>query len=674
MSVGCVASLAGCGGKGSDGSTATTADEPGSPTGAATDRALRIPIRGSDPSKTSFFQLAPESTFATTVKEQPTERLATFLREPGVWLDGLWAGGDVHPTWIDHIERSPTEITIAIRDDASWSDGTPITGADVAVPVIDFTISRRFRPVYASERKDQPVVILGAFDGIDIGERSVTYRSSQGYFDGFWDFAIGHWLVGDVVPTHAEPYDGYAADVIRTVHRAQRGEIDPWSRDPWQDESAPTRDSLRAKHLAERQYVYKFSDPENVLATGAWDLVALRGSEAFVFRPNVHHRNADADADADAVAVDVERMLLEYTPSTRRERAGLSADRLDYGSGVTPPSVVESFPDSIRQLLVPGGYLSGNGLELNFDHPALGQRPVRAAIMYALDQEAIAETVHPTAANPVETPGGDCWDATDYVSREWIDENLTTYATDRERAAMLLRAAGFARTDGSWRDESGVALELTIATDTETPRWEPAVASQLREFGVPTTVTSLGGDQFSDRVDRGAFPAWAAGGAATSTAPATLVNWYQAARKPRKYGIYPDEQFETGRFSRQGEPRPLTTERYDVFTVEAPPIGRPEASLREYHPASAALVFFSNPPPDVFRERVRLGLWLANWYLPTIPINKTLEQHFIDEAHWRWPTGSASWANFTAGGPRTMPGILASGTVRAARKDGSQGG
>lgn len=625
-------------------------------TADSTDRTLRIPESRNAPDKTSFFFLGSDLAFAGGVEEKPSMDLAAFVREPGLWLDRSGAPATLHRTWIDDVEKTPTEITLTIGEDARWSDGHRITGRDIAIAVIDNHIRRFFFPFYATEFVDEPTALWGAFDDFEIGEQSVTYRSSPGHFERFWDSTVRS-MATYVFPTHTEPYAAYTDAVIETVRRAQAGEITPWNPKPWEGDELHTRGALKREYLDKQEYVDRFSEPENVLSAGAWDLVELRGSEAFVFEVNTHHRQADS--------IDFDRVVLEYTPSEERQRAALRSDRLDYGSVVTPGTVVESFPSALTELLVPGGWGSGNELGLNFHHPALASRPVRRAIAYALDQAAIATNIHRTAAEPITTPGGDCWDATDYVDQSWIDDHLTTYGTDRGRATTLLREAGYTNEDGGWRDQNGEPLEFTLATDSESPRWEPSVASQLTEFGIDTDVRTLPERTFRDRVEAGEFPLWAGGGSISNVAAATFTVWAGAAQNPAQYGIFPDDQFEVGHFSDQGTPIPRTEDRWGVFTIEAPPVGEPDGSLQEYRPAAYALSSVTNPPEAEFRERVKTGLWLANWYLPTIPINRTLEQHFVDDANWAWPRQTRSWENFTAGGPRSMAGILASGTVRA---------
>lgn len=649
--------LAGCGwyGSGSTGGPDRVRSEP-----------FRAPI-GDDPSKTTFLPrhgLRPQSLYGW---DSASIHLQRFLFETGVWPTALWPndGAGVRYTWIeDPIEITPTAVTIRIRDDARWSDGNHITAKDVACIPLSNTIRANRPPYFADDDMDEPSNLHQAIDGFDISKKEVTYRCSAGFFGDFWPLHVrkrlGTFYGPHLVPTHLEPYRQYANAVTVTANRALAGAIDPWTRNP----DDPHKRSLIRRYVRDIEHARAFSEPETVVGTGAWDLVALRGSQEFVFAPNEYHRHAGR--------LNFDSFVLEYTPSVNRMNAALTSDRLDYAStywgrvgGYTRTSVVESFPDAISQVRIPGGIYTGNELGLNFHHPALAQRPVRQALMYALDHEAIAGNLHRTAAVPVTTPGGDCWDATDYVGPEWIDQALTTYAFDRERAAERMRAAGYTRTGGRWTDADGAPLTFALATASETPRWEPTVASQLTEFGIETDVATMGEVTLSERVGSGEFPLWATRlNSLTNKAPATLFIWHVAPENHHQYGIYPDEQFQTGEFSEHGMPLPHTAERFSVFTIEAPPIGEPRGPVREYHPSAAALSL-RRTSSEEFRRRVRMGMWLANWFVPTVPLTKKIEQHFVDDSHWNWPRDSASWDAFTGGGPRVSSGLFAGGRLRA---------
>lgn len=662
MTIGGSLVLAGCG---QNSSTAPTGSQQGQ--SAVSGHTFRAPI-GLDPAKTSFY--VPSSlehlllrTFATIVKDNAG---GGFIRENGVWTDGFWLGANVYYNWLEEpITVSPNEVTLTIRDDARWSDGEKVTGKDIAIHPLQQHIRRSFTPAYARDDQETPENIWAAFDDFEITEQSVTYRSSAGHFGEFWEWMSRMFLSpwnANFLPTHLEPYGEYADAVIETARRAHQGEIEPWR----YDSNDPHKVSLARDILGKRKYVEKFSKPENVVGTGAWDLVELRGSQEFVFEKNQHHRNAEQ--------INFDTVIFEYTKSAERTRAALKADRLDYGSAVTPQPIVESFPEHLKHLRIPGGIGSGNELALNFNHPALGTRAVRAAIMYALNTSAIAKNIHPSTAKSITTPGGDCWNATDYVSQQWIDENLTTYAQNRQKATSLMQEAGYTKDGGQWVSSDGTPISLTLATASDTPKWEPTVASQLSQFGIETSVKTLNDKTFENRTSSGSFPLWSSGVKnACNDASSTLFVWFEAATNPEKYGIFPEQQFASGQFADDGAPIPRTNDRWHVFTVQAPPVGQPNGTLEAYHPAALSLMYIRNPPKQEYRRRVKTGMWLANWFLPTIPINKTMTQHFVDEAHWRWPRDTHSWNAFTSGGPRSVKGILASGAIEANPDNPEQG-
>lgn len=627
---------------------------------SSSDNHFRIPV-ANNPAKTTFFPLAPWYIFATVVKERPTYEFRRFLWETGVWSDGIWVEGEIHYNWIEEpIQITPTEVSVSIRDDARWSDGHQITGKDIAVTTIANTIRTFFPPYYATEEQNIPATLFATIDGFDISKQEVTYRSSPGYFARFWDWSIRRIFGAgnpSFVPTHVEPYGTYADAVIETAKRAQKGEIEPWKRD-----AGPNKESLTRKHLGNRKYVEKFSSPEHVLTAGAWNLVEMRGSEEFIFEKNTYHRNADT--------IDFDRVILEYIPSVRRKRAALAADRLDYGSALTPESTVDAFPDHIDEILVPGNLGTGNELGITLHNSGVENRAIRAAIMYAIDHSKVANNVHGTAAIPITTPGGACWDATDYVSQEWITNNLITYTKNREKAARLMDGAGYSKKEGQWADPEEEPLTLTLATANDTPQWEPTVASQLSDFGIETSVQTLSDDTFDRRANNGDFPIWVSDrNSTTNIAPATLFVWYDAAIKHRKHDLYPDEQYKQGNFSPNGMPLPRTEDRWRVFSIKAPPIGEPAGPLMDYHPAALSLMFKTNPPEAEFRRRVKTGLWLANWFLPTIPINKTYKQHFIDRTNWVWPRSTQMWDAFVHGGLRWIETIFTNGNIQTSSDD-----
>lgn len=681
MTAGGTILLAGCGGS-----------NPGTPTsGQNTPVDTDTPTATeTTPTESSGLAHVSGQTFTTTIDEVPEEesflsisslihllfptynkaklspasvRLHRVIYETGVWADAVWPGngGQTYYNWIeDPIEISPTEVTVNIQDNAVWSDEEPITGKDIAAIPLGQGLRRADPPFYASDKEMDPQISYNAIDGVEVNEKSVTYKSSAGHFEGFWDLDLrrrfGTWKGPHIMPTQIEPWTSYADAVVETANRAHAGEIDPWSND-----SDPSKKTLVLEHLADPKWAKKLNKPENVPSTGVWDLVELQGTTKFVFEKNEHHRNVDR--------VNFDRLELINTPSGKREQAALQTDELDYASTIrgprVPAGVADALPEHIERRRIPGGLDTGWEIAVNHDASPVDQRNIRAAIMYALDHEEVSNAIHPDVAVPITNPGGDCWDATQRVGSGWISNNLITYGHNPQKAASLMREAGYAKEGGTWVDSEGEPVTLSFPTDKSTPTYEPVVAAQLSDFGFESELNSLSGSAYWQRLPAGEFGIWNGTiQALTNFAPVTSLAWYHSI-SDRPFNIYSDEAYDQGEFSEDGFPIPRTEERWKVFTVEAPPVGEPNGELQTYHPASMSLSVYTNPPVQEYKERLKKELWLANWYLPTIPIAKELEQHFYDDAHWLWPRDTVDWNAYVEGKPKMRGGFFAQGLVQA---------
>lgn len=661
LTVGGSVLLAGCGQVNAPDSNGTETGTSAT-TGQVEDQTFRAPIRANVPNKTSFFfggmlmhgsGPIQRQAYGPVVKEPASWPLRRFLRESGVWVSGGLAPTpqtQIQYNWIEEpIKITPTEVTLRIRDDAKWSDGHPVTGKDLAyIPLRRSLEGWASVPQYAPDAEQKPERVEFAFDDFHVRDKSVTYESSDGYFADFWDVSFAFWFgwltFPTFEPTHLEPFDSYTDDIIDMACRAQAGEIQPWY------VKGRNRDkgvqSLVLEHLTDPEWVRKFTKPNNVLSTGPWDLVEMAGTE-FRFAPNSHHRHVDG--------LNFDSFVFEVTESTDRIRAALKADELDYGApGITPKSVVDSFPDSIKEVRLPA---AGDALQVNFDHPGFRQREVRMAVLYALDRTAIANNIHRSLATPVQTPGATR--DNEFVNQDWIDENLTTYPHDRERAAGLMRDTGYTRDGEQWIGPEGTPFTLTLMTPSSPPKWEPTVASQLTEFGIDTTVQTLDPSVFLDRRDKGGFAIWSA------QTSGFIDLWYGGVTKDDAFMIHPDEQYKTGEFTDGGIPQPRSKERWSTFTLEAPPVGEPDGPLREYPTGIWALSNWTNPSQEEYVRRIKKSMWLVNWFLPTIRLTRRQKHLFVDAGNWDWPTESATWQSFLNGNVQPTEQVLRHWGLRA---------
>ncbi len=131
-----------------------------------------------------------------------------------------------------------------------------------------------------------------------------------------------------------------------------------------------------------------------------------------------------------------------------------------------------------RIIYKPG--LSYEHIDLNLDNPALGDRRLRQALLYALDRQAITQQLF-AGRQPV---------AHTFVSPldRIADEKARHYAHDPQRAAALFDEAGWKKgADGMRRNASGAALQLelmTTAGNRTRELVEQVLQSQWRAAGI----------------------------------------------------------------------------------------------------------------------------------------------------------------------------------------------
>lgn len=183
------------------------------------------------------------------------------------------------------------------------------------------------------------------------------------------------------------------------------------------------------------------------------------------------------------------RITVRAIGNTSALEAALLAGQVDMIAGESGLSIDQAIAfekrhgDRFRVIYQPG--LFYEHLEINLDHPALGDLRVRQAMMHALDRKLISDQLF-DGRQPVA--------ATSVHPRDWIHttENVTTYSHDPDRARALLDAAGFTPgPEGIRRNADGEALRFDFTTTAGARMRElvqQVIADQWRKVGIAVTI------------------------------------------------------------------------------------------------------------------------------------------------------------------------------------------
>lgn len=608
--------------------------------------------------------------------------------EPGVFgrfFNSLYWPNDADNV-INHLYEDVTvddfQIEVKIRDDATWSDGEPVRAKDAVGTHAIWKEAPNWQPKPTETRFH--IGALGRYEMPD-GPDGKRYRfmppDTQAWedFGGFAPYGEGEIMArlggtggvyqmraGPAFPTHLDTYEPLVDRAIEL----------------WDNQSEEVEGTLVVELTNEfgwGEEIHEATrDPENIVTHGPWQVAELRGAQEVVLEPNEHSRLSEE--------INYNQVIFEYNEEPARERAGIQAERLDYAQLTASPEEVEAIPDQYGQQLSP----DRAGYSFGIDHNSLfSDRRVRQAFLYALDKEAIANNIHPDTAEPVTKPGYDMWGASDLISEEWAEENLIDYSQDVEKAASLMREAGFEKQNGVWQKD-GEPFEYTVAVNRDTPVMETTVESQLDEFGISLSLQTLDESQFISRVrgsnentyideeygGSGDFRIWSGplGYTVADRCAGTfrqLWHWWwwgvANARRTRRFNFFDHETQEEGldQYASNGWVRgnyPL----WEDWTIEMPSeFGDPDSELEAFNPGytwgsvrTGPKTFSSefedndlyNPPDGGSIEYfAKKFAWLHNWYVPVLPIAQDQSQHFRNEENWIWNVGSGMSQYFGLG-------------------------
>ncbi len=303
------------------------------------------------------------------------------------------------------------------------------------------------------------------------------------------------------------------------------------------------------------------------------------------------------------------------------ELLGDQLDAVDHGvvdggltTFATPGRVAAS--DDLVEVQLPDKW--GYGLVPNHEHDHVGRRAVRQAIMHVIDRDAVAQAAGPRTKEPVPVPTAVPVDD----QERWLGDavaDFETYGVDEsrtERAAELLRDAGYETADRTWVDESGAAVEPPITVPEGWLDWvdaTEAVVEQLRAFGFRSEVDAR---PITDLTD-GAWP----------DGDFVLAAW---SWLPGRNAAFPSVGFEhqfaeTGLGLLDGYPGGGDGETDTVTVPERD--GDSDLAVR---PVLLGSRMTRATDRSEAKSVAREGAWVANRDLPMLPVVEKRQQLFYD--------------------------------------------
>lgn len=654
LATGAGVSLAGCGGTGGTG--------PGNGGG------------GPGPTYTFLAKIQPDSVDWAI----PPPPLSTLLYPPGATIR---PGGEVDNQLVASTEITPDRVELTIREGVTWTDGTPVLGKDLGRWL------RMFRvlgpdPAAVESGSVVPTDWRFALTSIEWDGRTLVAKAPSGLLERLSTrFEVWSFVNGKVATTPRAYFGGIWSTYTETYS------------EPWRSES---RLENARRYLRPALHNPTIENPglreaDNVVSSGPWQIESAHVNEIRMV-PHDGHPTMPEGANWPT---------LRIRPTNQIDKAVL-AMKSGAGDAFQPkhgginrslnPPAHESLPDTVRAW--DGKAFSGQGLLMNRKHDVLADRRVRAALAYVAENAQLATTLNRIVERPVDVQGLSGFDGS--ALPKTVRTPLRSYDRNTERAAELLREAGFTRRNGNWHTSGGETFELPVFKQLPelrvmrppSPLLANAFVKQIEAFGISTQLVALEPAVAQKRFDQGDFhvvmhpwPILHANGHPYHRA----AWWYASAigfgvNRRRQLQLF-DADLATLVRENEGlrwkrpqhpessgiavvDPKPLKQ-----LTVEAPPVGEPEGSLEDHPVAYLAVNATTKWSWDEQKRQEALErlVWVFNYDLPHIELTRTVPQLYHDTQDWKVPgPDDPIWRyNGPAGYPSGIAGALLHGKIEA---------
>lgn len=419
----------------------------------------------------SFNRLVAHDATSELVSVLTNAKLVRIDRRTQDWEP--WLAEDV--TALDE-----TTYTLRLRDGVRFSDGRPLTSADVVFS---------FRAVY-DEATASPLAETLRIDGRPLEVSAPDDRTVIVRFPS--PFGPGPRLLDNlpILPRHVLE----SALEAGTLHAA-------WGL------STP---------------------PSEIVGLGPFVLDAYEPGQRLVFARNPHYWLRD---DEGRPLPYLDRLVVEIVPEQNAEMLRLEAGDVDLiASEIRAEDYVavrRAAGEGRLQLADLGVGLDPSFLWFNLNpeakrddprHAWLQSRELRRAISVGVDRAGFADTVYLGAGVPVFGP-------VTPANKQWYSASVPTDAFDRSRARALLAEVGLEdrNADGMLEDATGADARFSLLTQkghTARERGAAVVQEDLRALGIQVDVVALEPGALFDRFARADYDAMYFAMLASDTDPA----------------------------------------------------------------------------------------------------------------------------------------------------------
>jgi ABC-type transport system substrate-binding protein len=406
------------------------------------------------------------------------------------------------------VDKSRTVWTVAIRPDATWQDGAPVTATDVV-----FTVNQLKDPAASGAL----AASWAEVSAVAVDDQTVRFTLATpigGFLAALTEPLLpAHLLAGvpaaqlatsafAVNPIGSGPYALAQIDATKAVLVPYR---------PGGPSGAPSASpSVSASVPAATSSPSPTATSSGAPTSSPRASTSPKGSAKPAPTPTATPTPTPPPTPVIPVAAGsspIDRIELSFFATDGDLAAALKAGQLDAAGGLASSSIADlATVQGITVVSYPTTTLSAILLNLRTTHPELRDPNVRRALLEGIDRATLANGVlagAATVAQALVPPASWAYDTT----------AVGTLAYDPTAAGKLLAKAGWKQIGGLWAAPAAKAaypLELLTVPADANPRLA-AIADAVRDgwtrLGFKVTVTELAGADLATRLRAGSFAA-----------------------------------------------------------------------------------------------------------------------------------------------------------------------
>jgi peptide/nickel transport system substrate-binding protein len=405
---------------------------------------------------------------------------------------------------LPEVSKDNLTYTFRLREDVTFSDGTPMTADDVV-----FSLKVILNPKVGAPHMRN--YFDSVRDAVAVDPHTVRIDLDHVYFRN-------NWTLGSIAPLPRHYYD--SENLLEGIGVAELGDWD----------ALPVAKRERAERFA-KQFnedfqrsplgagAFVLEDPERDFVTG----------ERIVLR---HRPDFWAPGNSDLGDAWVDRVVFRIINDREAQLVALKSGDLDYIQQITPLQAIRQTNDARfeerfgKHADVRASYTY---IGWNQKRPVFRDARVRRALSHLVDKQNLVDKVLFGLGRPVEGPI--------FSGRPEYNQDLEPWEYDPEKAKALLAEAGWKDTDGDGAldkeiDGERLPLRFEIITNSgndERKKVGLAVIDSFKRAGIDASFRSVDWSIMLDQVGRFDFDAvilgWVSGAA---TPPDAYQIWHSS--------------------------------------------------------------------------------------------------------------------------------------------------